>query len=46
LVWVKKIEDDIELEDVITAINSVATNKNIKGVGRVTAIKRAGSSKY
>ncbi len=34
-VWAKKVEDGIEFEDVVAAINSVATNENIKAVGEL-----------
>jgi len=33
--WEMKVEEGIEIEDVIDAINSVATNNNIKNVGEL-----------
>ncbi len=38
-VWSKKVEEGVELEDVIVAINSVATNENIRGVGELPLSK-------
>jgi uncharacterized protein (DUF302 family) len=33
--WSREVEDGVELEDVIDAINSVGTNNNIKNVGEL-----------
>jgi len=35
VVWEKKVEEGIELEDVIDAINAVGVNQNIKNVGEL-----------
>ena len=37
--WSKKVEEGVELEDVIAAINSVATEENIKAVGELPLSK-------
>ncbi len=37
--WEKPVEDGVELEDVIDAINSVGTNNNIKNVGELPLSK-------
>ena len=38
-VWSKKVEEGVELEGIITAINSVATEENIRGVGELPLSK-------
>ncbi|GAB6033944.1 DUF302 domain-containing protein [Galenea microaerophila] len=37
--WEKQVEEGIELEDVIDAINSVSTNNNLKNVGELPLSK-------
>ncbi len=37
--WSKKVEEGVDLEDVITAINSVATEQNIRAVGELPLSK-------